>query len=267
MQHIPEYQSEMSEHDLTVERKKTENAIGRANESLYLSGTDNRYAIYQIAGNAKGREYAFMRMDFVTSHGMTVQGADYAYIYGGLLSENDTLDSLYQTFNINHPENYTGHSLSVSDVVVVQRNGEAKAYYVDSFGFKELPDFVQQRIQEAEMNRKREDSMITLDTTGVEIEQHEGLWHTVDKMEIENEIFYLMRHNEYGDSVAAVILNADGELVAQDLENGFDQGAVEAIREFLKEKGVEDREMKVPFIARYYVVNDAYGVKAEREYR
>ena len=267
MQRIPEYQSEMSEYDLTVERKKTENAIGRANESLYLSGTDNRYAIYQIAGNAKGREYAFMGMDFVTSHGMTVQGADYAYIYGGLLSENDTLDSLYQTFNINHPENYTGHSLSVSDVVVVQRNGEAKAYYVDSFGFKELPDFVQQRIQEVEMNRKREDSMITLDTTGVEIEQHEGLWHTVDKMELENEIFYLMRHNEYGDSVAAVILNADGELVAQDLENGFDQGAMEAIREFLEEKGVEDREMKEPFIARYYVVNDAYGVKAEREYQ
>lgn len=267
MQHIPEYQSEMSEHDLTVERKKTENAIGRANESLYLSGTDNRYAIYQIAGNAKGREYAFMGMDFVTSHGMTVQGADYAYIYGGLLSENDTLDSLYQTFNINHPENYTGHSLSVSDVVVVQRNGEAKAYYVDSFGFKELPDFVQQRIQEAEMNHKREDSMITLDTTGVKIEQHEGLWHTVDKMEIENEIFYLMRHNEYGDSVTAVILNADGELVAQDLENGFDQDAMEAIREFLEEKGVEDREMKAPFIARYYVVNDAYGVKAEREYQ
>lgn len=267
MQRIPEYQSEMSEYDLTVERKKTENAIGRANESLYLSGTDNRYAIYQIAGNAKGREYAFMGMDFVTSHGMTVQGADYAYIYGGLLSENDTLDSLYQTFNINHPENYTGHSLSVSDVVVVQRNGEAKAYYVDSFGFKELPDFVQQRIQETEMNRKREDSMITLDTTGVEIEQHEGLWHTVDKMEIENEIFYLMRHNEYGDSVAAVILNADGELVAQDLENGFDQGAMEAIREFLEKKEVEDREMKEPFIARYYVVNDAYGVKAEREYQ
>lgn len=239
MQRIPEYQSEMSEHDLTVERKKTENAIGRANESLYLSGTDNRYAIYQIAGNAKGREYAFMGMDFVTSHGMTVEGADYAYIYGGLLSENDTLDSLYQTFNINHPENYTGHSLSVSDVVVIQRNGEAKAYYVDSFGFKELPDFVKQRIQEAEMNRKREDSMITLDTTGVEIEQHEGLWHTVDKMELENEIFYLMRHNEYGDSVAAVILNADGELVAQDLENGFDQGAMEAIREFLKEKGID----------------------------
>ena len=239
MQRIQEYQSEMSERDLTVEREKAENAIGRANESLYLSGTDNRYAIYQIAGNTKGRAYAFMGMDFVTSHGMSVEGADYAYIYGGMLSENDTLDSLYQTFNVNHPENYIGHSLSVSDVVVIQKDGETKAYYVDSFGFEELPDFVQQRIQEAEMNRKREDSMITLDTTDVEIEQHEGLWHTVDKMEIENEIFYLMRHNEYGDSVAAVILNADGELVAQDLENGFDQGAMEAIREFLSEKGID----------------------------
>lgn len=187
-----------------------------------------------------------MGMDFVASNGMNVEGADYAYIYGGLLSENDTLDSLYQTFNINHPENYTGHSLSVSDVVVVQKNGEAKAYYVDSFGFKELPDFVQQRIQEAEMNRKREDSMITLDTTDVEIEQHEGLWHTVDKMEIENEIFYLMRHNEYGDSVAAVILNADGELVAQDLENGFDQVLWKQSESFLKKKaltGIKNRKI------------------------
>lgn len=55
-----------------------------------------------------------------------------------------------------------------------------------------------------------------------------------------------MRHNEYGDSVAAVILNADGELVAQDLENGFDQGAMEAIREFLKKKaltGIKNRKI------------------------
>lgn len=80
--------------------------------------------------------------------------------------------------------------------------------------------------------------MITLDTTDVEIEQHEGLWHTVDKMEIENEIFYLMRHNEYGDSVAAVILNADGELVAQDLENGFDQVLWKQSESFLKKKAL-----------------------------
>ena len=227
-----------AEIDALDERAVADNDSGRVNEKLYLSGKDDRYAIYQIAGGTKGRDYQFMGMDFINSHNMTVDAADYRFIYGGRLSEQDTLDSLYERFNINHPADYTGHSLSVSDVVVIQRDGETKAYFVDSIGYAELPDFIPRRLHEAEMNRKREDSAITFDTTDVEIEQHEGLWHPVDKIEIADEIFYLMRHNEYGDSVAAVILSADGELVAQELENGFDRGALEAIREYLADKGI-----------------------------
>lgn len=239
MQNIQEYQYEIQERDKEADLEIMESAVIRENEDILLSGDKERYGIYQILDGTKGREYLFMGMDFVNSQGIEVDGGDYAFIYGGKLTETDTLDSLYEKFNLHHPEGYYGHSLSVSDVVVLQKDKHTKAYYVDSFGFRELPDFVRQRMHEAEMNRKREDSVITLDTTGVEIEQHEGLWHTVDKMEIENEIFYLMRHNELGDSVAAVILNSDGELVAQELEHGFDQGAMEAIREFLADKGIE----------------------------
>lgn len=241
MQTIREYRNEMQERDRETDMEVMESSVIRENEDILLSGDKEYYGIYQILDGTKGSEYLFMGMDFVTSHGMEVEGRDYAFIYGGKLTETDTLDSLYEKFNLYHPEGYYGHSLSVSDVVILQKDNQTKAYYVDSFGFRELPDFVRQRMHEAEMNRKREDSVITLDTTGVEIEQHEGLWHTVDKMEIENEIFYLMRHNEFGDSVAAVILNSDGELVAQELEHGFDQGAMEAIREFLAGKGIERR--------------------------
>ncbi len=237
-QTIPEYLKEMEERNIEDDREIMESAIGRNNENLYLSGTEERYAIYQIKDNSEERGYRFMGLDFVTSHGMAVDAADYAFIYGGLISGEETLDSLYEKFNLNHPAGYQGHSLSVSDVVVMQRDGQTKAYYVDSFGFKELPDFVRQRLHEAEMNRKREDCAVTLDTSGIEIEQHEGLWHTADKREIADEIFYLMEHNEYGDSVAAVIVNADGELVAQELENGFDRGAMEAIHEYLAGKGI-----------------------------
>lgn len=235
---VPEYLQEMAERSMEADKEIMESAIGRNNENLYLSGTEERYAIYQIADHSKGREYQFMGLDFVISHGMAVDAADYAFIYGGRLSGEETLDSLYGKFNLNHPAGYQGHSLSVSDVVVLQRDGKTKAYYVDSFGFTELPDFVRQRLHEAEMNRRREDSAVTLDTAGIEIEQHEGLWHTADKREIGDEIFYLMEHNEYGDSVAAVIVNADGELVAQELESGFDRGAMEAIREYLAGKGI-----------------------------
>lgn len=239
MQSIQEYRNEMQERDRKTDLEIMESAVIKENEDLLLSGDEERYGIYQILDGTKGREYLFMGMEFVNSHGMEVDGGDYAFIYGGKLTETDTLDSLYEKFNLSHPKGYYGHSLSVSDVLILHKDNQTKAYYVDSFGFHELPDFVRQRMREAEMNRKREDSVITLDTTGVEIEQHEGLWHTVDKMEIENEIFYLMRHNDFGDSVAAVILNSDGELVAQELEHGFDQGAMEAIREFLADKGIE----------------------------
>lgn len=249
-QTIPEYLQEMAERNIEADKEIMESAIGRNNEKLYLSGTEERYAIYQIKDNSEDRGYRFMGLDFVTSHGMAVDAADYAFIYGGRLSGEETLDSLYEKFNLNHPAGYQGHSLSVSDVVVMQRDGQTKAYYVDSFGFKELPDFIRQRLHEAEMNRKREDCAVTLDTSGIEIEQHEGLWHTADKREIADEIFYLMEHNEYGDSVAAVIVNADGELVAQELENGFDRRAMEAIHEYLAGKGIawepEAKETEAP---------------------
>ena len=239
MQNIPEYRDEMRARNRETDMEIMESAVIREDERILLTGGEDRYGIYQIQESTKGREYLFMNLDFVNSHDMRVDAEHYAFIYGGKLSETDTLDSLYERFNLNHPEGYYGHSLSVSDVVVLQKEGQAKAYYVDSFGFRELPDFVRQRMHEAEMNRKREDSLITLDTTGVEIEQHEGLWHTVDKREIEGEIFYLMRHNEYGDSVAAVIVNSDGELVAQELEHGFDHGAMESIHEFLADRGID----------------------------
>lgn len=235
---LAEYQEKMNAIDLNIEQEKMENAIGRANENLYLSGKEERYAIYQLGDSEKGRDYRFMGMDFVTAHNLKINAEDYRLVYGGKLSEGETLEGLYERFNINHPAGYEGHSLSVSDVVVLTNGGSAKAYYVDSMGFAELPDFILQRQHEVKMNHKREDSAVTLDTSGIEIEQHDGLWHTADVREIKDEIFYLMKNNEYGDSVAAVIVNADGELVAQELENGFDKGAMEAIQEYLAEKGM-----------------------------
>lgn len=236
-QTIREYQQAVTGGILDVEMEKVQSAIGRENEELHLSGNEDRYAIYQIAGATKGRDYRFMGMDFVAY--MKVDAADYSYVYGGRLSGGETLDSLYEKFNINHPAGYEGHSLSVSDVVVLQKEGTAKAYYVDSFGFTELPDFVRQRLHEIEMESRRWFAPVTLDSDEVEIEQHDGYWHPVERMEAADEVFYLMKHNEYGDSVAAVIVNSEGDLVAQDLENGIDRGAIEAVKEYLAEKEIE----------------------------
>lgn len=82
-----------------------------------------------------------MGLDYVQKKGMTVSRADYDLIYAAPLTDKDTLDGIYERFNIQRPADFTGHSLSVSDVVVLNDGSTVKAYYVDSIGFAELPDF------------------------------------------------------------------------------------------------------------------------------
>ena len=74
-------------------------------------------------------------MDFVKSQGMEVTAGDYQCVYSGILQPSDNLDTLYSVFNQNHPADFRGHSMSVSDVVITNRNGDIRAFYVDSFGF------------------------------------------------------------------------------------------------------------------------------------
>ena len=78
--------------------------------------------------------------------------SDYNRVYSGKLYDQE-LDDIYRILNTAHPDGFTGHSLSVSDVVVIHRDGTDKAYYVDSFGFKELPGFKQPQMP----NRKEKE--------------------------------------------------------------------------------------------------------------
>ena len=66
---------------------------------------------------------------------------NYTFVYSGALSPGDTLDSIYERFNLQHPADFRGHSLSVSDVIVLHQNGQDQAFYVDSFGFQQVPEF------------------------------------------------------------------------------------------------------------------------------
>lgn len=113
-------------------------------ENLLFNGIGNRYGIYQLKGDS-GNAYRFMNFEFVREHGMEVKGTDYQFMYDDVLSDQESLDSLFYKFNVNRPEDFVGHSLSVSDVIVMRKDGEVKSYYVDSFGFEELPDFVRER--------------------------------------------------------------------------------------------------------------------------
>ena len=101
--------------------------------------------IYQITERDPEHDYRFMGLDYVQKKGITVTRADYDLIYTAPLTEKDTLDGIYERFNIQRPADFTGHSLSVSDVVVLNDGSTVKAYYVDSIGFAELPEFFKER--------------------------------------------------------------------------------------------------------------------------
>lgn len=120
----------------------------RENHLLYQDGQQVQYGIYQITKGSPGEKYLFFGTEFINKHGLEVSGQDYSLIYSGTAEPGETLDSLYEKFNLFRPEDFTGHSLSVSDVIVWNDGKEKKAYYVDSYGFKGLPDFVRQREQE-----------------------------------------------------------------------------------------------------------------------
>lgn len=94
------------------------------------------FSIYQL----KSDDYRFQPYVRMRSKGYEPTIDDYEMIYTDELN-GATLNDIYERFNINHPKDYVGYSLSVSDVIVFIKDGERTAYMVDSFGFKELPDF------------------------------------------------------------------------------------------------------------------------------
>lgn len=114
-------------------------------EEEMFRGNGDRYAIYHVDEGTPGKQHLFMNMAMVKEDGITIDAANYKCVYSGRLHENEKLDDLYAVFNDNPPADYKAHSMSISDVIITNRGGDMQAYYVDRFGFAELPDFAAQR--------------------------------------------------------------------------------------------------------------------------
>ena len=84
------------------------------------------FGIYQIRDDSPGNNYVFMNMCFIESHGMQIKKEDYKLVYVGELSGNMSLDDIFERFNIDRPEDFRRHSLSVSDIVVLNDGGKEK---------------------------------------------------------------------------------------------------------------------------------------------
>lgn len=107
-------------------------------ETKLLYMPENQFGIYQIDPEGNARDYMFLSHDSLEDYEMRRE--DYRLEYVAPLTETDNLDTIYERFNIDRSEDFQGHSLSVSDIVVMNRDGEVKAYFVDSFGFTDVTE-------------------------------------------------------------------------------------------------------------------------------
>ena len=101
------------------------------------------YSIYQLKQGDETRDFRFEPYDRLQAAGNVVDKTNYELVYSAELTPGTSLEDIYTRFNIDHPKDFKGHSLSVSDVVVLHQNGQDTAHYVDSFGYKDVPEFLQ----------------------------------------------------------------------------------------------------------------------------
>ena len=105
------------------------------------------FSIYQLKHGDETRDLRFEPYDRLQATGNVVYKANYELVYSAELTPGTSLEDIYTRFNIDHPKDFKGHSLSVSDVVVLHQNGQDAAHYVDSFGYKSVPEFLQEQKQ------------------------------------------------------------------------------------------------------------------------
>ena len=104
---------------------------------------ESSFSIYQLKGGNETLDYRFEPLDSIHRNGLSVKQENYELVYTAPLTEKDNLESIYTRFNVDRPADFTGHSLSVSDIVVLHQDGKDTAHYCDRAGFSEVPEFLQ----------------------------------------------------------------------------------------------------------------------------
>ena len=109
------------------------------------TGRDDTFSIYQLGDGDETRDYRLEPYDRLQAAGLAVDRANYELVYTAPLAPGTSLDDIFTRFNIDHPKDFKGHSLSVSDVVVLHQGGQDTAHYVDRGDFKQIPEFLQEK--------------------------------------------------------------------------------------------------------------------------
>ena len=224
----------------SMQAELSDNEINKEAKLLY--GSSDKYGIYQLKHNPELDHLRFEGTESLKRMGITKDNFDaikpenYELIYVGNLSElqeqteGEILEAIYEKFNIDHPEDYRGHSLSVSDIVVLHQNGKNSAHFVDSFGFTGLSDFMQTlegvKEQEAEIDtsgqdvQKSEPEKQELETSDNTLEDGDEIIDLGD--EKEQVLADMKKSLEIGEETELAFQIADRYISIQEVDGGYD---------------------------------------------
>ena len=133
----------IDEHLQEIQKERDKEQVQKETVPEVAAPDKDTFSIYQLKRGDETRDFRFEPYDRLAATGRTADRANYDLIYTAELTPGTSLEDIYTRFNIDHPKDFKGHSLSVSDVVVLHQNGQDTAHYVDSSGYRQVPEFLQ----------------------------------------------------------------------------------------------------------------------------
>ena len=206
---------------------------------------EGQFCVWQMKQTPETRQMRFRSYHVLQEKGIRVSVEDYEKVYTGILYPEDTPENIRERLKVKPPRSFAGHSLSVSDVLVFDRAGVTKAYYVEKNGFTIIEDFIRE-------NSSASGPAVSIYTTNFQIEGKAGSWLAFDSIQIAGQEFFLMEHETYGKEAAWVVVDQIGRLLVDNVRNGFDEQVKGKLEEYLRlpqtdgageEKGSQRAEM------------------------
>ena len=186
------------------------------------------FSIYQLKGGNETLDYRFEPLDSIHRNGLSVKPENYELVYEAPLTEKDNLESIYTRFNVDRPADFTGHSLSVSDIVVLHQGGKDTAHYCDRAGFSEVPEFLQPAQKSREITERIQTPRGSFYLCGMTREQMEadgyGFHHTS-----EDGKYLIMANGTQAYAVRADAPEKDNPLRTAEMTLEDDYGMIDGV--------------------------------------
>lgn len=199
----------------------------------------NQFAVYQLKNIPENRPLRFRPYSMLQEMKIQIQYSSYEQVYMGRMQPGDGPEHICRRFNEKLPRTFHGHSISVSDVLVLNKDGVVISYYVEKDGFTVIAGFIRKGSSGA---------LVSIDTSDFHIEGKEGNWHAFDSIIIDGRQFFLMEHETYGKEVAWVVLDEEGKIIVDHTYQGFDQTALQQIKDYLNppQLTAEPQKQEIP---------------------